>query len=206
MCGQFKNLFYKIYERDFLLSLEQIFCSEAQSFVTDSFETIISSKPFKNDEISYMKGYRSDDRKAIKEYIYLLSFMKSLEEYFMVNNLDKCKLYKSLLMCLIFFYLKLNYHLISHLIPAGELLVIEQQRRSDRKVKKKEEEVKRIYYKVLTEIQVTEEKSEKSLSKEETKMVNNPTSFHTTEKLKIIQRQNQMLLNFSCQFFTFVEE
>jgi hypothetical protein len=58
----------------------------------------------------------------------------------------------------------------------------------------------------LTEIQVTEEKSEKSLSKEETKMVNNPTSFHTTEKLKIIQRQNQMLLNFSCQFFTFVEE
>jgi hypothetical protein len=27
-------------------------------------------------------------------------------------------------------------------------------------------------------------------------------SFHTTDKLKIIHKQNQMLLNFSCLFFS----
>lgn len=29
-------------------------------------------------------------------------------------------------------------------------------------------------------------------------------SFHTTDKLKIIQKQNQMILSFSCHFFGYI--
>ena len=71
-------MFYNSFHRDFLANLEEIYCKESKSFIVESFETIISYKPFKVDEIKYLKGYKSDDRKAIKEYVFILSFMKSL--------------------------------------------------------------------------------------------------------------------------------
>lgn len=97
-----------------------------------------------------MKGYKSDDRKAIKQYVFILSFMKSLEEYYETNGLDKNRLYKYLLMTLMFFYLKLNYHVQNSLISAGEIMVIEQQMKTDKKLKKKLDEIQRTFYKILT--------------------------------------------------------
>jgi hypothetical protein len=49
-----------------MLSLEEVFCQDGHSFVVESFETILSYKPFNNAEIKFMKGYKSDDRKAIR--------------------------------------------------------------------------------------------------------------------------------------------
>ena len=74
----YEEMFYNSFHRDFLATLEEIYCKESQSFIVESFETIISYKPFKVDEIKYLKGYKSDDRKAIKEYVFILSFMKAL--------------------------------------------------------------------------------------------------------------------------------
>ena len=49
------------------------------------------------------------------------------------------------------FYLKLNHHLENSIMTAGELLVIEEQRKTDKKLRKKEEDYKRTFYKFLTE-------------------------------------------------------
>lgn len=71
--------------------------------------------------------------------MFLLSFLKTLEEYFHANELNLVKLYKYLLMAILFFYLKLNYHIQNTLIKPSELLVIEEQRKTDKRIRKKEE-------------------------------------------------------------------
>jgi hypothetical protein len=55
---------------------------------------IISYKNFTNDEIKYMKNYRSDDKKSIREYIYILSFIKTIDEFVDKNKLNKNRVYK----------------------------------------------------------------------------------------------------------------
>lgn len=42
-------------------------------------------------------------------------------------------------MSILFFYLKLNHHILCNLISSAELLVIDEQRKSDKKLKKKED-------------------------------------------------------------------
>lgn len=206
MLRGYEAKFYASFHRDFMAALEEIYCRESHSFIVESFETIMSYKPFKSDEVKFMKGYRSDDRKAVKEYVFILSFMKALEEYFEANHLSQAVLYRYLLMCLLFFYLKLNYHVVTNLIQPGELLVIEEQRKADKKLRKKEEEIKRVFYKLLTEVPIRDDRADR-LGKADKKVSSGiGVSFHTTDKLKILQRQNQMLLGFSFQFFGFVEE
>ena len=84
-----------------------------------------------------MKGYCSEEKKTFKEYIYSVSFMTGLGEYFTMNKLEENKLRKYSLCLMILFYLKLNYHLHGSLVSRGELMVIEEQRRNDKKLKKK---------------------------------------------------------------------
>jgi hypothetical protein len=67
--------------------------------------------------------------------------------------------------------------------------------------------VRRVFQKILSEKEFKEGQADRFDPKNINKVYNNNMgiSFHTTDKLKIIYKQNQMLLSFSCLFFTYVE-
>ena len=78
------------------------------------FEAIVEEYHLNVDEIKFMRGYRSEDKKAIKEYVLMLSFLKAVDEYWKENHLSQEKYLKYCLWLLMFFYLKLNNYFTKH--------------------------------------------------------------------------------------------
>lgn len=92
----------------------------------------------------------------------------------------------------------------SSLISAGELMVIEEQRKTDKKLKKKEEEYKRLFYRFVTEKEIKSTVKLDKNTREPSKIQGH--SLQIVDKLKIFQKQNKMLFSFCHQFLDYIEK